>query len=146
MNIKQALKNKNKLAKKIQETAQKIARYNSVDDGVVRPYDVNELLAQLQSQTDEMVQLKTKIHLANRDMYSYIFRLSELKAMVKHLRVVDCTEGVNVSLSRFSENSSSVKTSVINRLDMDNLIEKLESEIDTIQDKLDIHNGTTYLN
>ena len=146
MNIKQALKYKNKLAKKIQETAQKIVRYNSVDDGVVRPYDVNELLSQLQSQTDEMVQLKTKIHLANRDVYSYIFRLSELKAMVKHLRVVDCTEGVNVSLSRFSENSSSVKTSVINRLDMDNLIEKLESEIDTIQDKLDIHNGTTYLN
>lgn len=146
MNIKQALKHKNKLAKKIQETAQKIARYNSVDEGVVRPYDVNELLVQLQNQTDEMVQLKTRIHLANRDMYSYIFRLSELKAMVKHLRVVDCTEGVNVSLSRFSENSSSVKTSVINRLDMDNLIEKLESEIDTIQDKLDIHNGTTYLN
>lgn len=146
MNIKQALKYKNKLAKKIQETAQKISRYNSVDEGVVRPYDVNELLSQLQSQTGEMVELKTKIHLANRDVYSYIFRLSELKAMVKHLRVVDCTEGVNVSLSRFAENTSSVKTSVINRLDMDNLIEKLESEIDSIQDKLDIHNGTTYLN
>ena len=146
MNIKQALKYKNKLAKKIQETAQKVARYNSVDEGVVRPYDVNELLAQLQTLTEEMVELKTKIHLANRDMYSYIFRLSELKAMVKHMRIVDCTEGVNVSLSRFGENPTSVKTSVINRLDMDNLIEKLESEIDLIQDKLDIHNGTTYLN
>jgi hypothetical protein len=75
MNIKQALKYKNKLAKKIQETAQKVARYNSVDEGVVRPYDVNELLAQLQTLTEEMVELKTKIHLANRDMYSYIFRL-----------------------------------------------------------------------
>lgn len=146
MNIKQALKNKNKLAKKIQETAQKIARYNSVDDGVVRPYDVNELLAQLQNLTEEMVELKTKIHLANRDMYSYIFRLSELKAMVKHLRIVDCTEGVNVSMSRFAESTQSVKSSVINRLDMDNLIERLELEIDSIQDKLDIHNGTTYLN
>lgn len=146
MNIKQALKNKNKLAKKIQETAQKIARYNSVDDGVVRPYDVNDLLAQLQNLTEEMVELKTKIHLANRDMYSYIFRLSELKAMVKHLRIVDCTEGVNVSMSRFAESTQSVKSSVINRLDMDNLIERLELEIDSIQDKLDIHNGTTYLN
>jgi seryl-tRNA synthetase len=146
MNIKQALKYKNKLAKKIQETAQKVARYNSVDEGVVRPYDVNELLAQLQTLTEEMVELKTKIHLANRDMYSYIFRLSELKAMVKHMRIVDCTEGVNVSLSRFGENPTSVKTSVISRLDMDNLIENLESEIDLIQDKLDIHNGTTYLN
>jgi hypothetical protein len=62
------------------------------------------------------------------------------------MRIVDCTEGVNVSLSRFGENPTSVKTSVISRLDMDNLIEKLESEIDLIQDKLDIHNGTTYLN
>ncbi len=145
MNIKQALKHKNKLAKKIQETAQKIARFNSVDDGVVRPYDVNELLEQLHTLTDEMVQLKTKIHLANRDMYSYIFRLSELKAMVKHLRVVDCTEGVNLPFSRFSENTPSIKSSVINRLDMDNLIERLETEIDSIQDKLDIHNGTTFL-
>ena len=57
MNIKQALKYKNKLAKKIQETAQKVARYNSVDEGVVRPYDVNELLAQLQTLTEEMVEL-----------------------------------------------------------------------------------------
>lgn len=146
MNIKQALKQKNKLAKKIQETAQKIARFNSVDDGVVRPYDVNELLEQLHTLTDEMVQLKTKIHLANRDMYSYIFRLSELKAMVKHLRAVDCTEGVNLPFSRFSENTPSIKSSVINRLDMDNLIERLETEIDSIQDKLDIHNGTTFLN
>jgi hypothetical protein len=146
MNIKQALKYKNKLAKKIAETAQKISRYNSVEEGALRPYDVNELMSVLQNYTNEMVELKTKIHLANRDVYSYIFRLSELKALVKNLRSVDCTEGLSVAFSRFSENNSNVRTSIIGRLEMDNLIEKLESEIDSIQDKLDIHNNTTQLN
>jgi hypothetical protein len=145
MNIKQALKYKNKLAKKIAETAQKISRYNSVEEGAVRPYDVNELMGVLQNYTNEMVELKTKIHLANRDVYSYIFRLSELKAMVKNLRSVDCTEGLNVAFSRFSENSSNIRTSIIGRIEMDNLIEKVESEIDSIQDKLDIHNNSTQL-
>lgn len=146
MNIKQALKHKNKLAKKIQETAQKISRYNSVEEGAIRPYNVSALLEQLENYTNEMVELKTKIHLANRDMYSFIFRLSELKALVKHLRGVDCTEGLNISLSRFAESNTSVKTSVIGRIEMDTLIENFESEIDSIQDKLDIHNNTTYLN
>ena len=49
MNIKQALKYKNKLAKKIAETAQKISRYNSVEEGALRPYDVNELISVLQN-------------------------------------------------------------------------------------------------
>jgi len=146
MNIKQALKHKNKLAKKIQETAQKISRYNSVEEGAIRPYDVNVLLNQLENYTNEMVELKTKIHLANRDMYSFIFRLSELKGLLKHLRVVDCTEGLSFSLSRFTESNTNVKTSVIGQIEMDNLIEKFESEIDSIQDKLDIHNNMTYLN
>lgn len=145
MNIKQALKYKNKLAKKISETAQKVSRYNSVDEGAVRPYDVSEELSKLQTLTMEMVDLKTKIHMANRDVYHYIFKLSEMKAMLKHLRTVDCTEGLNVSLSRFAESTSTMKNSVISRLEMDQLIEKIENQIDEIQDKLDIHNSTTYL-
>ena len=144
MNIKQALKQKNKLAKKIQETSARISRYNSVDENAYRPYDINLELNNLIALTNDMVELKTKIHMANREVYSKIFRLSELKALVKHLRGVDCTQGVTNMGLRFGESvNPSVKTCVIGRLDMDKYIEQYEAEIDNIQDELDRHNNIT---
>jgi hypothetical protein len=144
MNIKQALKQKNKLAKKIQETSARIARYNSVDENAYRPYDINVELNNLIGLTNDMVELKTKIHMANREVYSKIFRLSELKALVKHLRVVDCTQGVTTPGLRYGESvNPSVKSCVIGRLDMDKYIEQYEAEIDKIQDELDRHNSIT---
>jgi hypothetical protein len=144
MNIKQALKQKNKLAKKIQESSAKISRYNSVDENAYRPYDVNQELNNLITLTNDMVKLKTQIHMANREVYSKIFRLSELKGLVKHLRGVDCTQGVTNTGLRFGESvNPSVKTCVIGRLDMDKYIEQYEAEIDNIQDELDRHNSMT---
>lgn len=142
MNIKQALKQKNKLAKKIQETSVRIAKYNSVDENAYRPYDINLELNNLIALTNDMVELKTKIHMANREVYSKIFRLSELKALVKHLRSVDCTQGVTTPGLRYGESvNPSVKSCVIGRLDMDKYIEQYEAEIDKIQDELDRHNS-----
>jgi hypothetical protein len=142
MNIKQALKQKNKLAKKIQETSVRIAKYNSVDENAYRPYDINLELNNLIALTNDMVELKTKIHMANREVYSKIFRLSELKALVKHLRGVDCAQGVTTPGLRYGESVNPiVKSCVIGRLDMDKYIEQYEAEIDKIQDELDRHNS-----
>ena len=44
MNIKQALKYKNKLASKMNEEFEKANRYNSVEEGNVRPYSAFEAL------------------------------------------------------------------------------------------------------
>ncbi len=144
MNSKQALKQKNKLAKKIQETSVRIAKYNSVDENAYRPYDINLELNNLIALTNDMVELKTKIHMANREVYSKIFRLSELKALVKHLRGVDCSQGVTTPGLRYGESvNPSVKSCVIGRLDMDKYIEQYETEIDKIQDELDRHNSIT---
>ncbi len=69
MNIKQALKYKNKLVKKIGDAFQKVYTYNTVTDGQNRPYDVNDALMEYFKLSSELVSLKEKIHLANQPIY-----------------------------------------------------------------------------
>jgi hypothetical protein len=145
MKIKQALKQKNKIAKKISEHGVRLQKYNSVEEGAIRPYDMDDELTHLMNQVDDMVELKTKIHKANIQVYDQIFRLSELKNLVRTIRSIDCTEGLNSIASRWGDSKSTTMTSVISQSRKDNLIEMLEHQIDEIQDFLDTHNATTEL-
>ncbi len=43
MNIKQALKQKNKLIKEISENTKLMQQYNSIEEGNERPYNIGEL-------------------------------------------------------------------------------------------------------
>lgn len=145
MNVKQALKEKNRLVKEIQETYSKILGYNSIEVTNTRPYSVNELRAQVNRMTEDLIVLKTKINIANTPVYHMIFRLSELKNAVTKYKNMDCTEGVaNDYYSRNRENPP-VKTSEISIVGRDEIVKSLESEIDKIQDYLDAHNQNTMI-
>ena len=85
MNIKQALKEKNKLAKKVTDLMDRTNRNNSMDEGAVRSYDPKESLEQALQMVDDLVNLKTKMHMANAEVYDKIFRMSEYKSLVKYL-------------------------------------------------------------
>jgi hypothetical protein len=143
MTVKQALKEKNKLTKSISELVTRIQKYNSVEEGAVRSYDPKEDMDKLQKVVSDLALLKTRIHMANQNVYHKIFRLSELKGLVKYLRGIDCSEGKTSTHQRYGESASVVKTTVITKVEMDNLISWYEQEIERIQDELDIHNGTT---
>jgi uncharacterized small protein (DUF1192 family) len=144
MTIKQALKHKNKLSKKISDEIVKVSHYNSVEVGSVRPYDVNECYQKYFMMVNELVDLKNKIHLANAPVYYQIFRLSELKGMVSNLKQLDCSEGKVASrYGRSLGEEPTIKTSVISVKMRDEAIESLESEIERIQEELDHHNAIT---
>jgi len=143
MNIKQALKRKNVLINEIKKEYAKIVAYNSVDVGNKRPYSAKVALDNYLMLTDELIELKTAIHIANMPVYGKIFRLSELKSMIKYLSVLNCNEGKESpryggTVDRVLE----VEISIVNR---DVLVNTLEAEIDSIQDQLDLHNATTEL-
>ncbi len=143
MTVKQALKLKNKLVKEINEDFQKVLTYNSIDVENNRPYSSKELVVKIDEKTKNLIELKTKIHLANTPVYDKIFKLSELKSLVSKYKLIDCTEGISSdSYSRRLEKQS-VKKSEISVLEKDSLIKKLESQIETIQEELDAHNATT---
>ncbi len=91
MTIKQALKEKNRLIKAIEDEFKKVYSYNSIDEGNVRPYSTVDALSNIMTLEEGLIDLKTKIHRANIGVYDKIFRLSELKSLAKKLNQIDCS-------------------------------------------------------
>ena len=144
MNIKQALKEKNKLAKKVTDLMDRTNKYNSLDEGAVRSYDPKASLEESLKMVEELVTLKTKIHKANAEVYEKIFRMSEYKSFVKYLKVLNCSEGT-ISTYRYGENNTRKMTTVITEVERDQMIEKYEEMIDNLQSELDAHNATAHI-
>jgi hypothetical protein len=142
MNVKQALKEKNKTVKKIAEQHQRLAANNSVEKGAERPYDPKVALDNWLSEINSLIDLKTRIHKANAKVYDKIFRLAELKSVVKQLKHLDCSSGKQNSIyGRRSGEDAIVKEAAITLIDRDQLIKKFEDEIELLQEELDAHNA-----
>lgn len=142
MNIKTALKHKKKLATKINEEYSKMNRYNSVEVGTNRVYSAREAMSKWMELTNELIELKTKIHLANAKVYDKIFRMSELKSQLSNLKGLDCYEGKYSNRYGMTE-TAIIKQAEIGQLEKDQMIAEMESEIEAIQEELDAHNATT---
>lgn len=140
MTIKQALKEKSKLAKQISEAFQKISTYNSCNVEETRAYDAKEAYTTWIELTNKLIELKTNIHKANSKVYDKIFRLSELKSIVKQLSRLDCAEGKKIS---HYEKNATVFTAQISIVDRDKAVKEFEAEIETLQEELDTHNLKT---
>jgi len=143
MTIKQSLKKKNLLVKEIQDLHTRLATYNSVEVGNVRPYSAKECMVQINQKSDELVELKTKIHTANAPIYKYIFRLSELKSTITRIKNLDCNEGIVQDYYSRNRETPTVKETEISIVERDNMIKDMETAIESIQDVLDNHNQIT---
>jgi len=106
MNIKQALKEKNKLAEQIKQCYQLAASYNSMEEGNPRKYLPSAKLQEAQELTNKLVELKAKIHKANIPVYDKIFMMSELKGRAMQLSSISTAEGKSHLPSIFSVSSS----------------------------------------
>lgn len=142
MNIKQALKEKNKLVKRIGENTKLMQDHNSIEVGNVRPYSTTELRNQIMKDRQELSALKAKIHTANVPVLEDIFFMAELKSMVQSLKKMDCTEGKS-NRDRYRMESELILTSEISLVDRNETINSLETMIEEIQDKLDVFNSNT---
>ena len=144
MKVKQALKYKKKLASKMNQEFSKVQMYNSVEEGSTRVYDVKESMQNWLRMSEELVELKTKLHLANGLVYGKIFRMSELKSQLSNLKSLDCVEGkYSDRYSRMGGETPIIKTAQIGILEKDQMILSIEEEIERIQEELDEHNATT---
>lgn len=143
MNIKQALKKKNLLVAEIKKDLVNLQSYNSVESGSDRPYSAKTSLKSYQDKTDELIKLKVAIHKANAPVYDKIFRLSELKSMVKYITSLNCTAGKEQN--RYGVGEPRIMVAEIGIVERDLLVKSLEEEINTIQDELDYFNNVTNL-
>ena len=142
MNIKQALKLKNKLIKSISENTKLLQQYNTVEVGNPRPYSSTVLMVEISKATDELIALKSAIHRANAPMFEKIFEMSELKSTIKAVQKLECTEGKS-NRDRYRMESELVLTSEISLVDRNEFIKKLEDRIEQIQDEMDVFNSNT---
>lgn len=141
MNIKQALKQKNKLIKEITEKAKLMQEYNSIELGNERPYSVNSLYDEVINASLVLSKLKAKIHRANGPVLEDIFLMAELKSTIQALKKVDCTSGKS-NRDRYSSTEIilMVEMSIVEK---NNKIKELEEKIEEIQDRLDVFNANT---
>ncbi len=142
MNVKQALKVKNKLVTDLKAQYQILQKYNSIEEGNPRRYSMSDTLDRITTLSNELVELKAKIHTANQPVYHQIFALAELKGLVKELKKVPTDEGKQVE--RYGS-VQSVKEVELNIVDIQNKVDILTVKIEEIQNELDIHNSNTQI-
>lgn len=142
MNIKQALKLKNKLVAQIAQQYMRMSDHNVHPEQDVQPYDSKMCLTKYLQYIDELVELKTKIHKANTPVYDKIFKMGELKSAVKALRILDCSAQ---RTKRYSDTEYTNYVAEISLIERDTLIATMESQIEALQEELDVHNSITQI-
>ncbi len=142
MNVKQALKQKNKLVTDLKAQYEILKKYNSIEEGNPRRYSMTDTLDKIDTLQFELVKLKAKIHKANQPVYDKIFALAELKGLVKELKKVPSEEG---KINERYGSVVSVKEVELNVVDIQNKVDTLGETIEELQNQLDIHNSNTQI-
>lgn len=145
MNLKQALKKKNKLANEINVLKNRIRVNNSYVVGTVKHYSAAEAQVELIDKIDELAKLKAAIHKANTKIAGDIALMAELKGVASNLRATGAKEGTEEVSKGYGSDQfvTKVHKADFNQVELDSMIESIEAQIDLIQDKLDAHNATT---
>ncbi len=142
MNVKQALKQKNKLVTDLKAQYEILKKYNSIEEGNPRRYSMSVTLTVIETIQLELVELNAKIHKANQPVYAKIFELAELKGLVKELKKVPTEEG---KVAERYGSVISVKEVELNVVDIQNKVDVLSERIEELQNELDIHNANTQI-
>ena len=141
MNLTKALKHKKKLVKQIDEMYIRFSKFNSVEKGSVG-YDAGEAFENWINLTDQLVDLKTKIHIANAGIADKIFKLGELKNMAAKLRNVSTQEGT--VKDRYADTTSEYVVHM-NLFAKDSKIKEIEEQIETLQEEIEAYNALTMI-
>lgn len=137
MKINKALKLKNKLVKKANTEISRVQSNNVHREDRLPTYDAKQNLENFLKTIDEIIELKTKIHQANFNIYSKIFRMSEIKNIISKLRSISTHEPRS-----YNEGTEVNYTVSISEKEINEMIEKYELEIESIQEELEAHNHT----
>jgi hypothetical protein len=140
MTIAQALKEKNKKVTVLNTLWDRLNKNNSVMEGNRRSYDPVELMKQIETELDALVDLKTRIHNASAPVRSQIFRMSELKNKVLKMKCIDTAEG---PVRDRYEGTVTRRQAAIQAEEIDGRIELAQQEIEALQEELDAFNFAT---
>jgi hypothetical protein len=141
MNLTKALKHKKKLVKQIDEMFIRFSKFNSVEKGSIG-YDPEQAYNQWVELTNKLIDLKTKIHIANVGIADKIFTLGELKNMAAKIRNISTQEGT--VKDRYSDVITEY-TVHMNLFAKDARVKELEEQIETLQEEIEAYNALTMI-
>jgi hypothetical protein len=140
MNLRKALKEKNKLAGHLNQLFQRMRENNITEDGQSRPYNSKEVLQEIHQEIQQLVELKVKLQLANIPILQDIYRVAELKVMIRQLRYMECNDSRKISSGIITYHIATIKAE-----ERDQLIKTMEEEIEAIHERIDTFNFRTSL-
>jgi hypothetical protein len=133
-----ALKIKNRLIGRLAKIQADIQAFNSVPDGQAGQVNVPAMVQTREELVMALVNLKTAINDANRQVQRDIYDLAEKKATAQFLAGVNTRHGPQPAVY---PNTTEVNyVAALKKTDVDGLTAGLEKDIDQLQDRLDQFN------
>jgi hypothetical protein len=138
INLAKALKVKNRLAGRLAKVQADIQVYNSVPEGQVGQVDVPALVKARDELIEALVGFKTVINEANREIQRDIYSLAEKKGTLQFLSGLNIKHGPQPAI--YPSTTTVNYVAALKKADVDGLVQRLEKEIDQLQDRLDQFN------
>lgn len=141
MNIARALKEKTRTINKISIIDNLISEENSIDNGSVRSFDLNEKMAERIALTNFLISLKSKIVMANAEIADKLNMMSEFKSLISFYKSINCKEGAFAN--RYDSSGEKTVFSVIfSKKEIASRIEETQAKINQLQDEIDDFNAS----
>lgn len=149
MSLRKALQKKNLLVGKIRGLQTLISSKNVFTDETPENNreDTKVLLADLVKMRDGLIALKSAVTVANVPIYPTLARISELKSYIEFLNGISTNEGKTTHrVHGFSQEVLVlVNKATLSEKDIRSLKEETEKEIESLQEKVDDFNASTFI-
>jgi hypothetical protein len=141
VSLAKAMKIKNRLAGRLARLTTQIQQTNSVVEGQAQP-DVLTLWRQREAMVGYLVALKTGLAQATARIQHWLLEMQEKKATIALLQGLNTRDGESGQV-HYGTTQKIVYRAAIKQEDVHAWVERLEQEIDALQDRVDLYNVQT---
>ena len=136
-----ALQIKKRLVGRLARVEADIYQYNStLAEQSGTTVDVRKQLEMRTAIKEAILEVKSALYKANNDIQSKLTEFSEKKGDIDFYKAINTTDG---KLRHGYQNTEIVYTAVVKKEEADAAIKRLESEMDTLQDEINVFNYST---
>ena len=147
MTIARALKEKERVARKLKSARETLSRVNSVMVGLKRPVDAKEAFEAVQRLQNRFLEIKKAIAAANAGISAQLTEMLVVRAEKEYYEKLDCRESSPRGDWEISNDGSRVWRTeqfdaYINEGKRQGIVEALEQRLYDLQDEVDAFNAT----
>lgn len=144
VSLARALKEKNRIAGKLRAARDLVNKENSKEKKIPRNIDVRSVLEEARAYESRLIEIKTAIAAANRDIVRKIIELEEVKSEISFFTGIPDKEGDFVITESYSDRVREEKyDAVIKNAEILETVKGLRKRAEALQDELDEFNAVT---